>query len=84
MSFNEQELKDYQKLDCKIQEYIINFENSLVDIKKEKSVLLNKFLNCLNDDLNTMEAIKLLKESLNDRYSYKDIRNMVKILGLKY
>jgi cysteinyl-tRNA synthetase len=83
MSFNERELKDYQKLDCKIQEYIINFEHSLVDTKKEKS-FFNRFLNCLNDDLNTMEAIELLKESLNERDLYKDISKMVKILGLKY
>ena len=83
MSFNQQELRDYQKLDFKLQEYILNFGKSIFPSKNENPVF-KKFMNYLDDDLNTIEAIKILKTSLNEKSLQADIGKMVKILGLKY
>jgi cysteinyl-tRNA synthetase len=82
MSFNEKELKDCQKLDYAIQQYSIKFNDSYSNTKKNS--IFNKFLNYLDDDLNSMEAIKLLKESLSENALREDIVKIVKILGLKY
>jgi cysteinyl-tRNA synthetase len=83
MSFNEQELRDYQKLDYKLQEYMLNFGKSFFSSKNENPVF-KKFMSYLDDDLNTIEAINILKNSLNEKSLQADIGKMVKILGLKY
>jgi len=83
MSFNERELRDSQKLDYKLQEYMLNFGESIFMSKKENSVF-KRFMSYLDDDLNTVKAINILKNSLNEKSLQADIGNMVKILGLKY
>jgi cysteinyl-tRNA synthetase len=84
ISFNERDLRQYHELDYKIQEYIFNFGKSAFISEDENSVF-KKFVSYLDDDLNTIEAIKLLKKSLNTEKSLQTgIGKMVNILGLKY
>ena len=83
ISFNERELRHYQELDYKIQEYIFNFGKSVFFSENENPVF-KKFVSYLDDDLNTIEAIKLLKNSLKEKSLQAEIGKMVNILGLKY
>ncbi|HYY71371.1 MAG TPA: class I tRNA ligase family protein, partial [Nitrososphaeraceae archaeon] len=83
MSFNERKLRDYQKLDYKLQEYVLNFAKSNLNSKNQNPAF-KKFMSYLDDDLNTIEAINTLKNSLNEVSFQADIGKMVKILGLKY
>jgi cysteinyl-tRNA synthetase len=83
MSFNERKLRDYQKLDYKLQEYVLNFGKSNLNSKNENSVF-KKFMGYLDDDLNTIDAINTLKNSLNEKSFQADLGKMVKILGLEY
>lgn len=84
ISFNERELRRYQKLDYKIQEYMFNLGKSIFNTEKENPAVFKKFMGYLEDDLNTIEAIKLLKNSLRENSLQVEIGKMVKILGLKY
>lgn len=84
LSFNERELKLYQNLEYQIQEYMFNFEKSIFNSESEKNSIFKKFMSYLDDDLNTIEAIKLLKNSLKEKSLQVEIGKMVKILGLKY
>lgn len=81
--FNERDLRQYQQLDYKIQEYIFNFGKS-VFISEDENSVFKKFVSYLDDDLNTIEAIKLLKNSLKEKSLQAEIGKMVNILGLKY
>lgn len=83
ISFNEQELRYYQELDYKIQEYLFNFDES-VFISENENPIFKKFVSFLDDDLNTIEAIKLLKNSLKEKSLQAEIGKMVNLLGLKY
>ena len=83
MSFNERKLRDYQKLDYKLQEYVLNFAKSNLNSKNQNPAF-KKFMSYLDDDLNTIEAINTLKNSLNEVSFQADIGKMVKILGLEY
>lgn len=83
MSFNERKLRDYQKLDYKLQEYVLNFGKSNLNSKNQNPAF-KKFMRYLDDDLNTIEAINTLKNSLNEVSFQADIGKMVKILGLEY
>jgi cysteinyl-tRNA synthetase len=83
ISFNERDLRQYQELDYKIHEYIFNFGKSAF-ISEDENSFFKKFVNYLDDDLNTLEAIKLLKNSLNEKSLQAEIGKMVNILGLKY
>ncbi|HJU58565.1 MAG TPA: hypothetical protein VJ583_02350, partial [Nitrososphaeraceae archaeon] len=83
ISFNEQELRHYQELDYKIQEYLFNFGGSAF-ISENENPIFKKFVSFLDDDLNTIEAIKLLKNSLKEKSLQAEIGKMVNILGLKY
>jgi cysteinyl-tRNA synthetase len=83
MSFSELELRVYQKLDYKLQEYMLYFGKSIYKSKNQNTVF-KKFMRFLDNDLNTVEAINILKNSLNEKSLQADIGKMVNILGLKY
>jgi cysteinyl-tRNA synthetase len=63
---------------------MFNFEKSIFNSESEKNSIFKKFMSYLDDDLNTIEAIKLLKNSLKEKSLQVEIGKMVKILGLKY
>jgi cysteinyl-tRNA synthetase len=63
---------------------MFNFGKSIFNSKSEKNSVFKKFMSYLDDDLNTIEAIKLLKNSLKEKSLQVEIGKMVKILGLKY
>ena len=49
-----------------------------------ENYVFKKFVSYLDYDLNNIEAIKLLKNSLKEKSLQAEIGKMVNILGLKY
>jgi cysteinyl-tRNA synthetase len=77
--FSYKGINEYRKLENRINEILIS-ENSVPD---ENSSKIKKFIEYLTDDFNTVDALTVLKEAVEEK-RYCEIKKMVEIFGLRY
>jgi cysteinyl-tRNA synthetase len=77
--FSYKSINEYRKLENRINEILIS-ENSVPDKNSSK---IKKFIEYLTDDFNTVDALTVLKEAVEEK-RYCEIKKMVEIFGLRY
>lgn len=82
--FSETELKKYKIIEKKVRTLLELYENEHTGIRKEdKRQLMHKFVESLENDFDTVTALKVLIEALKEN-NINILKKMSEIFGLKY
>ena len=77
--FSYKGINEYRKLENRIREIF----TSEYKVPEKNSSKIKKFIDYLTDDFNTVDALTVLKEAVEEK-RYCEIKKMVEIFGLRY